>query len=361
MAETTRMNTLDRHIGSRVIRGYVLVMAVLLSVFSLMAFVNELGDVGRGTYTLRDAVLHVLLTLPHRVVDLAPATALVGSIVGLGELAEGRELMAMLASRISPLRIGWSVVKAGAVLMLAVVGVQEFVAPQGDQLAFKHRSQAISGIESLQNKQGFWFRDEDQVINVRRVLHGQVPADVLIYQFGEEGRLRRFTSARQARIQDRTRWQLVDVVQRTIGSGDVVTTRYSMLPWETFLMPEQLSLLIVPVDTLSPSALYHYVQYLKEAGQSAERAELALWLHAGMPLSTLAMVLVVVPFVLGPLREFTPGKRVLHGSLVGVGFYLGSQLLAHVGSVLHAHAALITLTPLVILCGAGVWLYRRVS
>lgn len=355
------MAVLDRHIASRVIRGCVLVLAVLLAVFSLMAFVNELGDVGQGKYTLGEALLNVLLTLPHRIVDVAPVTALLGTLIGLGELAAGRELIAMLASGISPLRIGGSVVKAGALLMLGVVAVQEFVAPQGDQLAFKRRSQAISGIESLQNTQGFWSRDEDQVINVRRVLHDQVPADVEIYHFGRTGRLRQFTSARQAVIQDRARWQLVDVVQKTIKEGDVVTTEYAVLPWKTFLRPEQLSLLILPVDTLSPSALYDHVQYLKETGQNAERAELELWRHASMPLSTLLMVLVAVPFVLGPLRETTAGKRVLHGSLLGVGFYLGSQLLAHVGSVVHAPAPLVTLAPVMIVCGVGGWLYRRVS
>ena len=88
------MLTLDRHIWLRVIKGYVLVMAILLSIFSLMAFVNELDMVGRGTYGIADAALNVLLTAPGRIVELAPVTALLGSIIGLGELAAGHELIA---------------------------------------------------------------------------------------------------------------------------------------------------------------------------------------------------------------------------------------------------------------------------
>ena len=95
------MLTLDRHIWLRVIKGYALVIAILLSIFSLIAFVNELDMVGRGTYGIADAALNVLLTAPGRMVELAPATALMGSIIGLGELAAGHELIAMLALGIS--------------------------------------------------------------------------------------------------------------------------------------------------------------------------------------------------------------------------------------------------------------------
>ena len=57
------MLTLDRHIWFRVIKGYALVLAILLSIFSLMAFVNELDMVGRGTYGIADAALNILLAI----------------------------------------------------------------------------------------------------------------------------------------------------------------------------------------------------------------------------------------------------------------------------------------------------------
>ena len=55
----------------------------------------------------------------------------------------------MLALGISPLRIGWSVTGTGLLLMVAVVGFQESVAPYTDQLAYKRRVLATSGLESF--------------------------------------------------------------------------------------------------------------------------------------------------------------------------------------------------------------------
>ncbi len=335
-------------------------MAVLLSVFSLMALVNELDYVGRGAYQLSDAALHVLLTMPGRLVVLAPATALLGSIIGLGELATGRELIAMLALGVSPARIGLSVLKAGALFMLGIMGLQEFVAPPAEQIAFKRRVQAISGTESLHTTQGFWSRDDRHFINVRSVLHGQIPSDVEIYRFDEQGRLQAFTWAELANTQDPQRWLLLNAEQGVIGGDRVVTRRFPSLPWNAFLTPEQVALLVLPVDTLAPSALYQYLDYLKATGQNAERFELAFWRQVSMPLSTAAMVLIGIPFVLGPLRQATAGKRVLHGALVGVAFYLASMIVNQLGASFEVQPALTTLGPAAVVCVAAVWLYRRI-
>ena len=80
-----------------------------------------------------------------------------------------------------------------------------------------------------------------------------------------------------------------------------------------------------------------------------------------MPLSTLVMVIVSIPFVFGPLREATAGKRILHGSLLGVAFHFISHIMAHLGTILHLGAALTVLSPIAVLCGVAFWLYRRIS
>ena len=39
-----------------------------------------------------------------------------------------------------------------------------------------------------------------------------------------------------------------------------------------------------------------------------------------MPLSTMAMVILAIPYVLGPIRQVGAGKRMLHGGLIGAIF-----------------------------------------
>lgn len=354
------MSTIDLHIWFRVIRGYALVMAVLLSVFSLMAFVNELDSVGRGTYTVSEAFLNVVLTVPSRMIELAPATAVLGSIIGLGELASSHELIAMQALGTSPIRIGASVTATGILLMIVVVGIQEWIAPSADQLAYTRRIQAITKPDALHTRQGFWSRDGRQFIRVYKVLPGRVLSDVEIYEFDDHDRLRLVTWAAHADPVDSNRWMLIDVTQRTIEDGGIVSKRLASLPWAGSLTPAHVELLVLPVDVLSRSTLSQYIAFLKKTGQDVARLEIRLWQQVTMPLSTLMMVLVAIPFVLGPLRTATVGKRILHGSLLGAAFHLGSHLMAHLGAIWHLNAPLTVLSPLAVLGGVTVWVYRRV-
>ena len=354
------MRILDRYIATKVGKGYLVVMCVLLSAFTLLAFIEDLGDVGRGQYRLVDACVYMVLTLPRRIVDLAPVTALLGSLIALGQLASGSELVAMQAVGVSALRIGWSVIKTGALLLLAVVVLEEFVAPPLEQKGLTRRSLAISTTGDLRTEHGFWSRDGLRFINVHRVLHGRIPAGIDIYQFDETGRLRVFTHARQASMENPKWWLLTDVERKVIEGQDVTVHHIPTLVWESFLSPEQIGILVLPPETLSPSDLYHYVRYLHERDQSTVQYELALWKKVSMPVATGAMVLIAIPFVFGPLRAATAGKRMLVGSIVGVAFHLASQILEHLGVLYNLHPALTTLAAPAVILGIALWLFRRV-
>jgi len=335
-------------------------MVILASAFSLIALVRELDSVGKGTYETSDAVLYVLLTLPGWMVELSPAMALLGALVGLGELAAGEELTVMQALGVSRSRIAWSVLKTGLLVMLAVMGLQEFVAPKLNQLAFERRTQAVSGMESTSTRRGFWSRNGQRVVHVRRLLHGRIPSEIEIYQFDDNGWLRFVAWAKEAVIiQDSKRWVLHDVRQQIIAENKTFTEHFAQLPWDSPFTPDQITQILLPVEMLSPSALYGYVQYLKRAGLAAERPELTLWQSISRPLSTMAMVILAIPYVLGPIRQVSAGKRMVYGGLIGATFHAGSQLTMQLGSLVHLPAPLATLSPVAVMLGIAVWLYRR--
>ncbi len=354
------MRILDHYIRTKLGQGYLVVMCALVSAFTLLAFAEDLDDVGKGQYQLVDACAYMVLTLPRRMVDLAPIVGLLGSLMALGRLATGNELVAMRAVGVSAHRIAWSVIKTGALLMLAVVVLEEFVAPPLDQLALTQRSLAISQTGNLRTEHGFWSRDGFQFINVHRVLHGRIPADIDIYQFDEQGHLRVFTHASQANTEDPTQWLLTDVEQKVIDGQDVTAQSLSSLPWKSFLSPDQIGILVLPSETLSLSDLYEFARYLRERGQSTDQYELALWQMISMPVATGAMVLMSISFVFGPLRSATAGKRIMVGSIVGVAFHLASQIFGHFGVLYALNPALTTLAPPAAILGIALWLFRRV-
>ena len=191
------------------------------------------------------------------------------------------------------------------------------------------------------------------------LLHGRIPSEIEIYQFDNNGGLRFVAWAKEAVIQNSDRWVLQDVRQQIISENKTLTEHFARLPWDSPFSPEEITKIMLPVEMLSPSELYGYVQYLKRAGLAADRPELTLWQSISMPLSTLAMVILAIPYVLGPIRQVSAGKRMLHGGLIGASFHAGRQLIIQLGSLVHLPAALITLSPVAVILGVAVWLYRR--
>ena len=76
------MNLLDRHVGAYVIRGTLLALLVLVGLFTLTEFVEDLESVGKGAYTMSRAIEYMLLKLPGRIFQLFPESALIGSLAG---------------------------------------------------------------------------------------------------------------------------------------------------------------------------------------------------------------------------------------------------------------------------------------
>lgn len=353
------MRLLDRYVGSAVVRGCVLVTIALLAAFTILALVEELDDVGKGRYRITDALTFVALTTPRRLLDLLPMAALLGSVTSLGALASGWELTAMEAAGVSRLRVGWAALQAGLLVMTGGLAVAQLVAPPLDELAHGLRSRAVTGAVSVPTAHGFWSRERQRFVSVRRVIEPGLLAGIDLYEFDDEGNLRVFTQAERAYVQS-GRWVLADVTQKLITDRGIETRRHAALPWDSFLTPRDVGLLVLQPQSLSLSDLFEYVRYLRASGQDPTRYELALWQNVSQPLAAGAMVMLAIPFAFGLLRVASVGQRIVLGSVVGIAYHLATQIVTRLGLLLQLHPAATTLGPVAAAIGAAFWLFRRV-
>ena len=61
-----RLKLIDIYLGRSTLRGFILVLSVLIVLFSFLELLVQLNDVGKGTYRLQDAFLFVAMTIPAR-------------------------------------------------------------------------------------------------------------------------------------------------------------------------------------------------------------------------------------------------------------------------------------------------------
>jgi lipopolysaccharide export LptBFGC system permease protein LptF len=81
------VNILDRYLYRTVLVYTAMAMAVLLTLGALFVFISQQGDIGVGSYSAGDAFLFTLLNLPQQAFELLPIGAMIGALMGLGNLA----------------------------------------------------------------------------------------------------------------------------------------------------------------------------------------------------------------------------------------------------------------------------------
>jgi lipopolysaccharide export system permease protein len=353
------MRILSKYIAKNILASTLLVLLVLLALYTFMDFISELDDLGKGDYQLIDILIYIGLTMPKRIYELLPVAALLGSVVGLGNLASQSELVAMRAAGYAIKDINKAVVVVAVVLMIAALVIGEGIRPIAEQSAREMQSVAQTGTVGSRTEHGFWTRDGNHFNHIERISGDGSFSNIAIYEFDEQHRLRILTKAAKAEYQD-DGWLLSDVVQSTIDERGVKVRSVTHARWKSQLNPGMVNIVVVPPEFLPVWDLLQYVDYLKDNHQAVAQYELAFWSKLFMPLSSAVMVLLAVPFVFGPLRSTPIGGRILAGALTGIGFHLFNQSFQHMGLVFGLIPWLASAFPTVVFAGIAWWMNSRI-
>ena len=162
------MTVLDRYIVRSILGSVFLVMIAVLILGALFVFIDQQDEIGIGHYTATDAVWFTLLNLPQQAFELLPITVLIGSLVGLGSLARGSELIVIRATGVSIVRLARTVLIAGLLLIGLEVLLGEFLAPPLQVAAREQKAFAKYTDISFGGGGRAWVRDGDLIINVAR-------------------------------------------------------------------------------------------------------------------------------------------------------------------------------------------------
>ncbi len=340
-----RLRRLDRYLARNFIGGCIPVLLLLAGLFGFLAFAEELEDIDQGSYRLGDAIRVVALTLPDRLVDLLPVIALLGALLGLGALANSRELTAMRAAGVSPPRLARPVLGAALALVAGGAALQFQWIPDWERQAALLRSKTTSVAPMGVFESEFWTRGGNQFVRVGQVLFGSIPSQIEIYTLDERGGLMELLRADSAIVLGPREWLLREVRISRPGETRGAETRIAELNWQSFLSPEQMSSLVLSPAALAPSDLYRYIRRLERNGLNTHRYRLALWQQLSLPLGLIGMSLLAIPFLLGSVRNASVGARTALGGAIGIAFYLVEQIIGHVASLLEFAPAPAALAP----------------
>ncbi len=354
------MSVLARYVIRSVLSYTFLVMVVLMMLSGLYLFITQQDDIGTGTYALADAFAFVGLNLPQYAFELLPIGALIGALLGLGNMARSSELAVMRAAGVSVFRIaGWCCV--GGLILVGVTWILgEYVAPPLEQYARQQKTFAKYNEFSMTGGRSVWAKDGNTFISVQKQSADNRFGGVYLFRFDEQRRLVSIARADTANVGPENRWQLENYEESRIDGDGVTVTRQRLAELTTRLSPDFLGLAVVSPESLPASGLLEYIRHLRENGLDSTRYETTFWSRIARTVALLAVVLLAVPFAIGPMRSTGAGARTVVGILIGAGFFLLTRTLESGGQLFDLDPLVIAWAPTLLLGAASLLAIARV-
>ena len=353
---------------ARVLLGTVLLTwAVLIGLDAIMAVVTELSDVGTGHYGFGSAIAVVALSIPRRAYMLFPTAAVIGALMGLGQLAASSELTALRALGLSRRRLSIAVAGSLAVLTALMVVNGETLGPWGQKRADSLKASAKSNDMIVAQYSGLWAREGDTFLNAQTGQergkgdeHYLELQGVRLYEFAKDGRLESIARAGTA-VHHAGGWLLHDVRRTWFDQRSVTETEALEEHWASKLDETALAASVARPRYLQSSELSRSIAYRKRNGLDASEYEEFYWGRWFYPLNVLALCLAAVPFAFGSLRSGGLGKRLFIGIIFALGFWLLQTQFVKLAGVYKFDFRLAYLIPPAIMLAVSAALFSRRS
>ena len=242
--------------------------------------------------------------------------------------------------------------------MIVAIIIGELIAPISEESAQRRRSMALTEQITLKTKYGFWARDGNSYINIRKILPGNRVEQIYIYEFDEMDKLRNSIYAKSAQY-EAGQWLLNDIEQTIISKDKISNLRLKLAAWNSPLNPEMISNVAIRPQFLTIWGLINYISFLEKNAQDTFLYEQALWIKLTKPFSIIAMILLAVPLVRSNSKMTMVGQRIFVGALIGIVFHICNQTTGHMGIVYNIHPSISVTLPTVLLLVAIFLLIRR--
>ena len=355
------MNILRRHIIIEVLKGSFIALILLLTLFNLFTFSDELKDIDKGEYHLKEIFYYLALTSPRVCYELIPSAALLGSLFVLGGMAQNREIIAMRAVGLSIFWIIRSVMLAGVVLVCFALFIGEFVAPNAERAAQLLKTTAQNNKVVIHSRYGIWLREGDTFINVRAIEGKSKISDVTLYKLDEKRHLKQVIHAESADFIGNQQWTFTDTQQTDFFEKKVTVSEMKTQPWNTSIVPDLLNIVVVKSENLSLFDLNNYIKFLKGNSQKSQSFEAAFWGRLFNPLVTFVMLMVSAPFVISIKRGSNTGSRLMIGIIIGMSFNILDKIIGHMGLVYHFNPILMAVLPSTLVFLGAAYAVKRVK
>ena len=323
------MKIRDRYIAKTLLTYTIIVLVVWISIYSFFNFLAELNSVGEAEYTILSAFTYIVLQLPEVAYRQASPIILLGCILGMGHLATTGQLLIFRVSGASILKITLLTLKNSLIFFFFFIFIGEFLAPTSSSFAESSRSNALGSSAASISQEGFWIRDGDNFINVKKNIDGTLFSGITVIEVNSSNKIERVIKSENALFDgnslDMSGSEIFSIDGSSFFDGISLKERNSYNKTVSFDQDLVESLEKEPED-LSTWTLIKQIRFLSDNKLRSGIFEVELYKRLIQPITLIAMILLAMLFIFGSTRDVTLGRKIFFGVTLGLSFEMLSRV-----------------------------------
>lgn len=334
-------DTLDRYLTRDFLAYFFLILIGLASLFLGIDFLSNFWRSG-------DPIEKVLTVYGYRTPQVLqmflPVACLMATLLVLTNMSRQNEILALMTSGTSPLRILSSFIALVATLSTLAFLIFDPLIPvmKRKQILLERGIDPRSGqhLEAFE-RSDFWFRSGSMVYNVGHAnAKTKTLRDVRLYSFGPGLRLTERMEAKEARYED-GKWNLYDgvLIRYPSQNGFPQHSTFSVSPAPIAEAPSDFKAYEVVDEALRLKELREHIEKNRSYGLDTTQEQVKYHERIALVFSPLVFLLLGFPFAVRPLKSSSGS----HGAAQSVGltflivfaYLLMTRLTITVGKVGH--------------------------
>jgi lipopolysaccharide export system permease protein len=299
------MRTLDRYIMGIFFKNLILSILAMCVLFLFQALFSDLFD---HTYTFNQVLYYHLLNMPQVMVQMAPPSVLLATVVTLSGLARTQELVACYAIGISLRRIMGLILFLVLLLSGTVLMMHDRVLPQVFRIRTDYKMRVMDKktdffLDIKRDK--VWYRSKNMIYNLQRFdAQSKTIFGMSIYTFDDRFNLLQMIGAEKAEYSEKG-WKLIHGTV-TVFSPDnpfPLTQDFQEKIVQISESPKDFQEIEKEVEGLKFLELKQYIARMGNSGADTKAWEVKFHSRISLSFIPIVMCFLAVPFSLGTRRE----------------------------------------------------------
>jgi len=360
------MSILDRYVLNAFAKNLALVLLVLISLYSLIEFLENVDDFIEHQAELKYYLLYPLFDLPIIVANTLPMAVLLATFATIGGFSRSNQLTAMLCGGVSFSRISRPLFLGSLFLALIVIIANLWLVPWSSrETNYIKRTEIRGGSSAEVSSKNIYFRDGDRIVSINHAFpERSIILGLTIVEFNTKFMPIMRIQAEKAKYVSDGQWQLTNAVIWNFSPETKAVASFNRKPELLFDLKRQPSEMIQLLDRpedLTINELLHLSNKLQNEGYDPKAYQVETHVRFAKAAIPIIMVLVGIPFALQRGRNASFSRGIVISLVIFVIYFILYAVFAVFGAIAVLPPIVAAWAANILMALIGTWLFLRIQ